>query len=773
MGRRSTPAISRAAPSVPRATVVAGAITVGWAALILGLHFKKYSFQGLALSEIIDRVSFARWGGLPAAASAVVLGAGVLFAAWGLGHSLLRRWKIPWHSPLEEAVFGWGLGQGVLAYVLLAVGALQGYRPAVLWGLYLSALAWAFYQWRVGGLRRLCRDAWTQARARPDGARGDGLLRVLLWSAFALNGVMCFIPEVFYDALVYHLGVPRWYLLEGGIRYYPAYHAQFPLTRQMINLFGLALQGETLAKLLHFATSVQIHCTFLALADRFGRRRAGLLASLAFFTVPMVAMNLWTTGVDVAMAAVSLLALAAGLISLTDAAGRAWVVLTGVFLGLTVSTKYPGGIDAAVWGCVFFFHRFFVGKNPRAAFRDLGITAGVAFLVFLPWLVKNAVLTGNPVYPYLHAVFGGRDLLIEKLAIFNADIAQGAARTLLDLIKAPWRLTFAVPSSASAPGLFPLGLLGAVAWGVLRRKNRGVFVRPLAVYAALYFVVMFVLTSQTRYAISGLAAYAFLIGEAIDALGRVAGLAVRFCLTAVVALSALTGLDVSVLIATRAYAPWSLLTGGEDRRAYQYYSHPGLNPGPAAEGYDYLKEKGAGDTRVLILGDEKVFPCAVPFRASGIFNEQLITRWAREAGTSEKLWDILTAREKITHALINLPSNYRLLSYNPYVWDPATLGLVCEFWDRHVRLVHRAAAQEKIDPRFVNETLVYVLAPEGALPGVPPPENALLLVEEERVGPWGSPGWREKRLALLDAIRAARGPIPSVEKRRRELLNPA
>ena len=267
MGRRSTPAISRAAPSVPRATVVAGAIAVGWAALILGLHFKKYSFQGLALSEIIDRVSFARWGGLPAAASAVVLGAGVLFAAWGLGHSLLRRWKIPWHSPLEEAVFGWGLGQGVLAYVLLAVGALQGYRPAVLWGLYLSALAWAFYQWRVGGLRRLCRDAWTQARARPDGARGDGLLRVLLWSAFALNGVMCFVPEVFYDALVYHLGVPRWYLLEGGIRYYPAYHAQFPLTRQMINLFGLALQGESLAKLLHFATSVQIHCTFLALAE--------------------------------------------------------------------------------------------------------------------------------------------------------------------------------------------------------------------------------------------------------------------------------------------------------------------------------------------------------------------------------------------------------------------------------------------------------------------------------------------------------------------------
>ncbi|TXH28918.1 MAG: hypothetical protein E6Q99_01720 [Elusimicrobia bacterium] len=635
----------------------------------------------------------------------------------------------------------------------------------------MSTLAWAFYQWRAGGLRRLAADAWARVRERWGGEPGDGFLRALLVAVFVLNGLMCFVPEVFYDALVYHLGVPRWYLLEGGLRYYPAYHAQFPFTRQMINLFGLALQGDTLAKLLHFATSVQILGTFLAMAERFGRRRVGLLASLIFLSVPMVAMNLWTTGVDVALTAVSLLALGAGLISLTAPAPRPWVVLSGLFLGLTVSTKYPGGVDAAVWGGVFFFHRAFVEKNPRAAFRDLAILVGVAFLVFLPWLVKNAVLTGNPVYPYLHGLFGGRDLLPDKLAIFNADIAQGAARDPIALLSAPWRLTFTLTGSASAPGLFPLALLGAMIWGFARRQDRPAFVRPLAVYVVLYLAVMFVLTSQTRYAISGLAAHAFLIGEAIDALGRAAGAFVRWGLTATVFVAALAGLDMSFFTATRAYAPWSLLTGGESRRAYQYYSHLGLNPGPANEGYDYLQEKRSGAARVLILGDEKVFPCAVPFRASGVFNEQLITRWAREAGSPEKLWETLTEREKITHFLINLPSNFRLMPYNQYAWDPRSLGVACALWDRHVRLIHRAAAPEKIDPRFLNETLVYVLAPADALPGVPPPDNALLLVEEERVGPWGSPGWREKRLALLDAVLSAGGPIPSVQKRRQALLS--
>ena len=29
---------------------------------------------------------------------------------------------------------------------------------------------------------------------------------------------MAFVPELFYDSMVYHLGVPNWYLLEGGIK---------------------------------------------------------------------------------------------------------------------------------------------------------------------------------------------------------------------------------------------------------------------------------------------------------------------------------------------------------------------------------------------------------------------------------------------------------------------------------------------------------------------------------------------------------------------------
>lgn len=774
MGRKKQGVTAAAVGPSPRSStaVVAGAVSLGWAVLVLFLYFKKFSFHAFTLPEIIDQIGEFRWIGLLTALYPVGLALGVLFIAWGLGHSLLRRWVIPWHSPLEESVFGWGLGQGVLAYIVLVLGAVQAYHPLVFWSLYVGGVTWAFHQWRSGGLRRLCLDAWTQVRKDKDGWRGDGLLRLLLWIAMGLNFAMCFIPEVFYDAMVYHLGIPRWFLLEGGIRYYPAFHAQFPFTRQMLNVMGLALEGEALAKLLHFFTGLQIQLTFLALADRWGRRRIGLLASLAFFTIPMVAMNLWTTGVDVAMAAVSLLALAAWLNALKDPLSRAWVVLAGVFLGLTVSTKYPGGVDAAIMGLLFVGYRWWKTGDRRSTARDFALMTGVAVAVFAPWLIKNALLTGNPVYPYLHSIFGGRDLLPEKVAMFSADIAQGASRDLLSLIKAPWRSTFVLMGSASAPGLFPLGLLGALLWGALRRDNRPDGVRPVAAYVALYFIVMFILTSQTRYAISGLAVHALLLGEALDALARAAGGVVRWGLAAVVLVSATAGLDMSFLTASRAYAPWALLTGGEDRRTYQYYSHPGLNPGPATEAYDYLKEKWPGAVRVLILGDEKVSTCRVPFRASGVFNEQWITRWAREAGSPEALWTILSEREKITHFLINMPSNFRLEPYNQYGWDPAALGIACAFWDRHVRLVHRTAKPEKIDPRFLNETFVYVLAPAGALPGVPPPDNPLLSLEEERVGPWGTAGWREKRLALLDAILAAHGPLPSVTARRRALLSP-
>ena len=123
-------------------------------------------------------------------------------------------------------------------------------------------------------------------------------------------------------------------------------------------------------------------------------------------------------------------------------------------------------------------------------------------------------------------------------------------------------------------------------------------------------------------------------------------------LAAVVLVSATAGLDMSFLTASRAYAPWALLTGGETSNIPILL--PILaQPRPSDGGLRLPERKWPGAVRALILAT-KVSTCRVPW-ASGVFNEQWIalgarSRLPRPCGRSY--------RSGKNHAfLINMPSN--------------------------------------------------------------------------------------------------------------------
>ena len=85
------------------------------------------------------------------------------------------------------------------------------------------------------------------------------------------------------------------------------------------------------------------------------------------------------------------------------AAARAWGV-AGVLAGGALGCKYPALISAVVpFGCLA------VGAGvARRSWRiPLAFAAGLAVAAG-PWLAKNVVDTGNPVYPLGWKVFGGR-----------------------------------------------------------------------------------------------------------------------------------------------------------------------------------------------------------------------------------------------------------------------------------------------------------------------------------------------------------------------------
>ena len=102
----------------------------------------------------------------------------------------------------------------------------------------------------------------------------------------------------------------------------------------------------------------------------------------------------------------------------------------GFFLGLTVSTKYPGGVDAAIMAFVCRLPMV-EDRGPSvdgAGFRvdDGGRRGGLCALVD-----QERAIDGESCFTLTSTPFWREGPARKKVAMFSADIAQGASRDLL------------------------------------------------------------------------------------------------------------------------------------------------------------------------------------------------------------------------------------------------------------------------------------------------------------------------------------------------------
>ena len=115
------------------------------------------------------------------------------------------------------------------------------------------------------------------------------------------------------------------------------------------------------------------------------------------------------------------------------------VVKAGLFAGAALATRYTQLAPIAVLGALILAMPVGRGLTPRL--RAFGMFAGLATLVFLPWLIRNMVVNGNPFYPLLTPIFGGN--------FFNSDRHQevfsmvgskwGFGKSLIHFIALPFR----------------------------------------------------------------------------------------------------------------------------------------------------------------------------------------------------------------------------------------------------------------------------------------------------------------------------------------------
>ncbi len=578
------------------------------------------------------------------------LGITLLGAALGrrvLGGLLDDEW------PVTRLALSAGAGLGLLALLVLGLGAVGLLLPAVAWGL---VLALGGMLWR--DVRASLADLRTVRLPRPV----SGFQRWLAIYGFVsllLTFLTALTPPTGWDTLVYHLTGPRLFA-EARRLVHPIDlpYLGFPQLSEMQFTLGLLLVGERVAPLLHFGYGLLALIITTSLAKcAFGNRVAWLAAALLLSVPTLFTLMTWAY-VDAALLFYTTAAFYAFLRWREGApegqpGNWRWLLLVGLYCGFCGGIKYTAVLIPVALGLSIVW----VSRRDgiRAIAGRLALVALVAAAVVLPGLLENLLTTGNPVYPFF---FANGIYWDEWRGWWYDRPGTGLATT------APWRLLIA-PLEATVLGtrgtvfyeatigplLLPSVALLALVWRGLKREERAV-----AGHMLLFFGVNYVLwlnglartamLLRTRFLFLVFGVAAVLGGVALDRLRglRRSQLAVDWVVRMVAGLT-LVLLLFSMSVEFLETNPLPVILGLESREDYLtrrlgwYYAT-----------IEYINQELPSDALVLFLWEPRSYHCQVECRP-----DAMLDRWLHSVHiyghSTEAIADAWRA-EGVTHVLL-------------------------------------------------------------------------------------------------------------------------
>lgn len=444
-------------------------------------------------------------------------------------------------------------------------------------------------------------------------------------------------PVLTHDDNTYHLLIPKTYLDAHRLVWMPLnVYANMPHAVEVLYVPALAIGDYTAPKVLAFSFN------FLSLAGiasfglrHLGRLEAGILA-LLYVSGKNVQMHLGLAGIEPVIGYFLLCAVLALLAwTRTRKPGYLWILAVGC--GLAAGSKYPAGPYAlvVVLGAVFALSR---AGLDRGTF--LKLTAGVGLIsagLFVPWLIKNALLTRNPLYPGFYELFDGKHW--SRIQAFHVQGSMAAAggdqQGWLDTLAVPFKLVlrngyFCPNFSIALMALFLLAPLLPSSW----KGGKGL----LQCVSIAGFLTWVFGIRQGRFLVAWVPVMVLSAGMALRLL-RGNGIALATTTVTVLGLGAFQLLEQKFAYDPHLRAllqPREELLKGNSNHALCAHLNRTLPP----------------DAKVLCMWDNTFFFLERPFCADGSYEAPAGLAWLREKDDPGVFAYDLRA-EGFTHVLIN------------------------------------------------------------------------------------------------------------------------
>ncbi len=438
-----------------------------------------------------------------------------------LGDLLLFRWRGDLNAA-ERLVLGFGIGSLPIGLALMGLALLGAFRPPLVHGLLIAALV-------VGVAGGLLLRRGRLARPRLDGG-GPPLGACLAAAGMALVGLLvlarCYLPDLDLDSVQFHRVAINQLIRTGQLDIcYENYAANRPLQLELFQ--ALAFEDRPLSAMIQASFTLMAG---LAVAAALWRRTGATVAMVGCLLYLLNHSVMWRAGLHANENCLAFYILV-GLIALArdlEAGRRVWLLLGAALLGFSVGTYYLG-LLAVTAGLAALLLMELSGHRGQRRWLWYAL---VSALALSPWLLRNELQLGNPVYPLLYHWFGGAGLSATAEHLHTA-IAQSILfipRSLVNLV--------AVPFGWPVRELFdPILLL----FWPLALPRSGPRARLLAAWLLGFYLLWFALMPQDRFLIPALPVLAVLAGLGLHRVlgslegrwraGALAGLAVLLACT--------------------------------------------------------------------------------------------------------------------------------------------------------------------------------------------------------------------------------------------------
>lgn len=595
----------------------------------------------------------------------------MLLTAYGLGSYLTKKTgltdqKESGYQPLVDLVLALAFGLAAMSLLAFFIGVLQlNHQWLVVLLTTTGALGGGLTLWQQRHHLRTTKIFTGIKISLLDGLLVGVTGLVMLFIIIHANA-----PETFYDSLVYHLAVPQQYIIHHGIKALPTiFFSNMPFGIEMLYAWSLLLADERLCHGLHVVLGLLTAVMIFITARKFCQPVYALWAACLFLLIPVVTMNMMRSGADVGAAFFAVLAFYALLTwmekSVQPQVAIAWnqTLSVGLLIGMALLCKYT---TAFILAPAVLISLILVARGRQVHWHLLvkpllWMSAGV-LLLLAPLFIKNAVLTNNPVYPFLFNLIPSKHVHPEKMQNQMHEFKEFGKRTIAQYVKQPWQLTFYQPTSNSFIGvvfLFILPVLMGLSWLNRRGPPRWQLLIWSVVAGSLIWSTQ---TQIMRYYIPMIPLLCVLTALAIERWINWQPLAGMLTKIVVISLAAwCAGLFMTIEISNHDQIGVAL---GREARA-RYLERKLMNSYTnMADQINRLPDK----SKIMIYGDARSYYYQQSVTVATVFDQHPLIAKLQAGQTAEQIWQSLRAQH-YTHVMVHHSEAQRTRGYEVFDWQ--------------------------------------------------------------------------------------------------------